>query len=186
MLSTTYLILKKRLTEEVPELKEIAWFQGQGDGINDGQIKAAPAAYIRFEPTDVSASDISDQQEGIQKADLEFDIILLSDNTFEDDRRAGKDDAVDHFLLLDKINKALSGFNGDLIFLEPSTPEEDNCHFVNTIRRIGIDPAHELRALMKTTQTFVTVAYDFSAAVNYTPIPAGQVKLIIESLEVQC
>jgi len=181
MFSKTYLALAKRLRTNIPALKEVAWYQEQGETVNEGQVTTSPGAYIRFEPVETK-----DLQQGIQWAFAEFDIIVLSINTHEDDKRAGQDDAVDHFLILDEVYKAMIGFSPRLSFIQVVDPGENDFVLFNSVTRTEIEPEHELRSMMKTTITFKTMIKDLTAATVYTPIvPDGQT-LEIEDLDIDC
>lgn len=164
MYTYPYQILKKKLTTDVPELKEVEWFLNQYNKNKNeaGYITAEPGVYIEF------PDSIELQQLGynIQMADVEWWLHLVTSNVYENDKRIQKLTATDHANIIDKIFRSLLNWSSKLSYLDAfvslaGTAQDQRV--IGTISRTGINPPKELKALMVTRQKFRSVMYDHAA-----------------------
>lgn len=168
MFTYAYQILKLRLQTDVPELREIDWYADQDT--RKAMLKAAPALYIEFLPNLPRT-----QPTRIQSAATDFNLHLLSECLFDDDRRMKKDQPLDHMRLFDKIFRSLQGFSAKISFL----PEflallntANDQRILGSIDRVAITPPHSPRkAMMKSIQRFSGIIYDHGASAMYDSIP---------------
>lgn len=171
-----YAIIKKKLAA-IAEIKEVAWYLQQD--IKKGGIKILPAAYIRFLPTSMRSLG-----NGVQEGDLEFEVILITDNMYDNDKRIDDGTDTTHMDLLTSVHTTLSGKIGmlsDLTAFVALKDTENDVRILNTIDRSSISPPHEMRSLMKSTQRFKSYVKDPSGSPAFTAVTKG---LEIESFEI--
>lgn len=184
MFTYQYLIIKNHLATSVPELREIEWYTGQDlRADKNASLKASPGAYFQFFPTNTE-----DLGGFIQSAEAEFDIILLSECMFDDDKRVRKDEALDHMALFDKIFRTLHGFSAKLSaldeFADLAGTDQDQRAFASLTRISVTPPGGELRAIMRSSQRFQGIFYDHAAVKTYTtPAPAPSLEISTDVVE---
>lgn len=168
MFTYPYQITKQRLQSTVPELKEVEWFLHQYDENKReaGFVTAEPGVYIEY-------PEIETQQlgYGIQMADVEWTLHLVTSNVYEGDKRIQKLNASDHAVIMDKIYVNLLNWSSKLSYLPAfasleSTPNDQRV--IGTISRTGITPPHDLKSLMVSKQKFRCVMYDHAANPTFT------------------
>jgi hypothetical protein len=169
MFTYPYQIIKRKLTIDIPEIRELEWYTNQ-DSTKDknASLKASPGIYIMFYPSDVDT--LSGTK--IQSSDAEFEATLLTECLFDDDKRIKKDSPQDHMIILDKIFKSLHGFSAKISYLPDfaslAGTKNDQRSF-NSISRISLVPPHTPRkAIMKSVQRFRGLFYDHAASKLYT------------------
>jgi len=162
MFTYPFEILKKRLTDQVTELREIDWYMNQDDlKDKNALLVAAPALYIQFLPV-----QLEDLGYGMQKGEADFDIILLTETMHTTgSKRLKKEQPQDHMRLFDKVYKNIAGFSSLISYLPEFAALEDTANdlrIMNTIRRLGVPtPPHgTLKGIMKSVQRFRTIIWD--------------------------
>lgn len=168
MFTYPYQILKLRLQTDVTELREIDWYTDQDT--RKAMLKAAPALYIEFLPNQPRT-----QPTRIQSAPTDFNLHLLTECLFDDDRRMKKDQPLDHMRIFDKIFQSVQGFSAKISYLPEfvallNTVQDQR--ICGSIDRVAITPPHSPRkAMMKSTQRFSGIIYDHGASTFYDSIP---------------
>jgi len=177
MYTYPYQILKKKITTDVPELKEIDWFLHQYDPNKKqaGFMTAEPGFYIEFPEIDTEQLGY-----GIQMADVEWTAHLVTQNVYENDKRIEKVNATDHAVIMDKIFKSLLNWSSKISYLPEfaslaSTANDQR--IIGTIARKGITPPHMLNGLMVTKQRFRCVMYDHASLAVYTHLTGKPIDL---------
>ncbi len=129
-------------------------------------MTAEPGCYLEF-------PEINTEQlgYGIQMADVEWTLHLVTSNVYENDKRIQKITATDHAVIMDKIFKSLLKWSSKISYLPEfaslaSTANDQRV--IGTISRKGITPPHMLNALMITKQRFRCVMYDHASLATYT------------------
>lgn len=179
MFTYAYQILKLRLQADVTELREIEWYTEQDT--RTAMLKAAPALYIEFLPN--QPRTMSGQR--IQSAASDFNLHLLTECVFDDDRRMKKDQPQDHMRIFDKIFRSIQGFSAKVSFLPEfvgllNTTQDQR--IIGSVDRVSITPPHSPRkAMMKSIQRFSGIIYDHGAASLYTTIadPPAQISTTV-------
>lgn len=168
MLSYPYFILKKRLEDQVSELREVDWYLSQ-DSSSDksSMIKALPAAFIEWLPIPTD-----DEGGRLQSGIAEFNIHLITEAVLDSDKRVKKDQPLDHMRVFDKVYQNLHGFSALISFLTEFVAlkgTDNDMRMFNSLSRVGITPPHALKSLMKSTQRFRGKFYDHAATPGYQP-----------------
>lgn len=175
MFTYPYQILKLRLQTDVAELREVDWYTEQDT--RRALIKAAPAVYIEFLPN--KPRTMSGQR--IQSAATEFNLHLLTECVFDDDKRMKKDQPLDHMRIFDKIFRSVHEFSAKISYLPEfvgllNTTQDQR--MIGSVDRIEIIPPHTvLKAIMKSTQKFSGIIYDHGSAELYTSSPKPPLEL---------
>lgn len=165
MYKLIFLLLKQRLNSKIPAIKEVT---RRSEG--KGHMKISPAVHIVFLPTDMSSLG-----NGIQEGDIEFEVILKSDNLADDDRRYAQAQP-DHDAYADLLHTHLSGYSAwlsDLEEFEDLKGTPGDFKVFNTIDRIRIDPDKDVKAIRRTVQTFRCYAKDYSGNKKWQNVVRG-------------
>ncbi len=165
-----YKLIKKRLQDKVPDLDVITWDMSQGTEGVKGEVRARNNVYIKFMPTDTSSLG-----NGIQEGKVIFQVRLLTECLWDDDKRIDdeEEDAFDHMDLVTEIHKALSGYSAkmsDLPAFVSLKDTENDLTVCNTMDRVNISPDNAMSSLMTTTQSFTSLMKDFSGNKKYTKV----------------
>ena len=166
-----YLLLKTRLKAKMPELKEVAMFEDQDSNAFKGGLLCSPGLYIQFKPTPTRSLG-----QGIQEADVEFDLILLSDSLADQDKKIHQAGKITHFDLADKVHKYVSGYGGwlsDLPEFLALKYTDDDYKVFNTADRTGIDFKHRNKSVLRTVQSFKCYAKDYTGERKFQNATAG-------------
>lgn len=167
-----HLLLKQHLKAAIPELKEVGWYRGQDNPAKGkGTIRILPAVYIAFKPTDMRSL-----ANGVQEGNVEFDLILLTDCLNDEDKSIDDTTSIDHMDLVNLIHIETSGFSGkmsDITAYASLLNTDADVTIANTIDRIKIVPFENLKAMMKTTQTFTTYVKDYTGNKAWIKVVKG-------------
>lgn len=161
-----YLLLKQRLLAKIPELKDVDWYRGQDIKTNKGILKALPGAYIFFYPTDMTSLP-----NGIQQGIISFYVMLITDTSYDDDRRIDDPITISHLDLMTKIHTTLSGESAWLSDLPAFTAlkgTDNDLKVYNSVDRTNIAHNHDIRVPMITKQDFKCLAKDASGNKQWT------------------
>jgi hypothetical protein len=178
MYTYPYQILKKRLTDTLPELKVVDWFLDQfSKSDKSTQVLTAPGVYLQVRP--LSTEQLSF---GYQMAEAEIVLHLFSINMHDNDKRVQKVNADDHAVLVDKAHKAVSGFSARLSYLPAfaallNTPNDKLV--LNSLRRVGVNPPHSMKSVMVTELTYRALIIDEAGVKTYTTQPPGTIPATI-------
>lgn len=177
MITYPYIIIKIFL-QQITQIKEVDFYREQDKETNEGVLKIAPAAYLRFMPVDTESLG-----RGIQMGKLTFEVILLSDCLYDDDKRIYRTTGpMSHLAIVDLINKKLSGvwgFLSNVPGMEALAGTPEDYQIFGAVNRVNIDTDDSQKAIMKTTQTFECLVKDYTALQEFTQATAD---LIIENL----
>jgi hypothetical protein len=177
MITYPYIILK-RFLQEISQIKEVDFYREQDKDTNEGVLKIAPAAYLRFMPVDTESLG-----RGIQAGKMSFEVILLSDCLYDDDKRIYRTTGpMSHLAIVDLIHKKFSGVWGMLSNvpgMEALAGTDEDYQIFGALDRVNIDTDDTQKAIMKTTQTFECRVIDYSAYQEFVNATAD---LIIENL----
>lgn len=170
-----FLLIKQRLEQEVPGLKETDWFmqqyeQGRSRYKNDSAavLYATPACYIEFLPIDPQTLGGGK----VQQAPVRFRIHTVTSCLYDNHRRIYDPSApINHLDFVDMAFAALQGYRAKLSQLQGfdhlAGTEQDH-RVMNSIDRKGIIAEHRLSDLMVTVQEFSCLCNDVSANLTYT------------------
>lgn len=168
MFTYPYQILKLRLQTDVTELREIEWYTDQDT--RKAMIKASPALYIEFLDNQPRAMG----GHRIQSAASDFNLHLLTECLFDDDKRIKKDQPLDHMRIFDKIFRSMEGFAAKISFLPEFVAllnTTNDQRIIGSIDRVAITAPHVIqKKMMKSVQRFSGIIYDHAAAEQYTSI----------------
>jgi len=168
MINPLFKILRKRLTAEAPDLKEVRWYTGQGDA-DQGRIVASPVAYIQFG----QVTDLFDTTLGVQQGTCPFNIIVFSDNLSGDDAEKRED----HFALCRQVFQALQGWSALASYIpgnDALAGTADDVEVCGTIGRTSFIHRNATSALERTEQGFDCQLFDWEAYRAYTKAPVTQ------------
>ena len=115
---------------------------------------------------------------------MSFDLILLTDCLYDQDTSIDDTTAIDHLDLVNLIHAAISGFGGkmsDIPAYAALLNTSADVTIANTIDRTRVEPFQNLKAIMKTKQTFTTYVKDYSGNKAWTQVVRS---LEIQSLEI--
>jgi hypothetical protein len=163
MLREIYMLLKQRLSTEVAALKHVDWHLEQTNQDGDDPVPITPAAYIAFEPIPWGTQGRSGQ---IQKGLLEFQVLLISDTAYGDDRDMTDKVYINHLAIEQAIYQALQTWRGRISMLTEyaalsGTPND--VWLLETIVRTQSDPHNILDTRIQTSQTFQCQIFDYAA-----------------------
>lgn len=165
-----YLIVKRYLKEAIPALKEVAWYLDQDSADHKGGIRITPALYIRFLPT----LETRDLAGGVQEGVVRFEMILLTDSLYDNDKRIlPPQGQTDHYHLADSIHAKLSGLQGmisDLVEFAALKDTVNDMPVFNSLSREQIESDHRNRSLLRTVFVYKTHAKDYTATKQYEKV----------------
>lgn len=164
MIEVVYNALKAHLAQSVQDLKVVEYYLGQGQDGTGPTLRATPAAFIEFAPIDWVQYGASH----IQKARLEFTVILITASVYDDDKRL-VDPANNHLDLVKQIYQVLQG---QYFVSGPKTIAE-------TITRTRTTVQHSFEGFVVTNQTFQTNVFDYTAYQPNTPIQLNQIGITV-------
>jgi len=180
MLTYPYFILKKRLGDNVSELRELDWYLNQdSDSDKSSMIKALPALYIEW-----LSVPTNDEGNRLQSGVLDFNIHLITEAVIDNDKRVAKTSPLDHMRIFDKIFQNLQGFSALISFLDEFVALKDTAsdmRMFGSLSRVAITPPHQLKSMMKSTQRFRGKFYDHAATPAYQSLtPPPQIGITLE------
>jgi hypothetical protein len=162
-----FLLLKQRLEQEVPGLKETDWYMRQYAESGKGTLYTTPACYIEFLPVDPETMGGGK----IQQAVIRFRIHTVTTNLHDNHKRIHDPNAaINHLDYVDMAFAALQGFRAKLSQLQGFdhlAGTEKDYRVMNSIDRKSIVGEHKLDKLMVTVQEFSCLCYDVSANLTY-------------------
>jgi hypothetical protein len=177
MLILPYACIRQRLKTQVPELKEVSWFNGQYLPNDDGEFMFdEPAVYIEFLECNTIGMLGNKVQQVEYNIRLHIATLLLEER--DQIKPVGNNNplVLNHYDILQKVHKALLGFKGKLSNLPGATIEpnsaEDQILF-NYLERKAVQPIHNVFDLCVTTATYRGVGYDISALIIYDKVAAN-------------
>lgn len=176
MITLPFLLLRQRIQTELTEVKEVAFYTGQDT--TKGGLKIAPGVYVKF--MDIIPRSLG---EGIQEAEIEFELILLSDCLKEGDDRIYDGNELTHLAIADKLHKNISGYGARLSDYTDFAATLDtplDYLVLGTCDRVGYSHTHDNKAIMKTTQRFKTYLKDRTGMKRYTKVAATLEILALE------
>lgn len=166
-----YLLLKQHLLTTIPQLKEVEWYRGQDTATGKGTIRILPAVYVAFKATDMKSIG-----NGVQEGNVEFDLILLTDCLYDQDKSIDDTTAIDHLDLVNLVHIKTSGYSGQMSNIPAYVGllnTNADVTVANTIDRTRLDVVQNLKTIMKTTQTFTTYVKDYSGNKVWTEVVKG-------------
>lgn len=162
MLREIYLTLKSHLSDTVEELKLIDWDLGQYDQQGNDHVRSTPGAYIRFNQVDWATYN-----RNIQRGLLAFDVTLVNQSAYGDDKDMTDVTYINHLAIERAIYVALQN-NRFAMNNIPEWPDEDDENIlIETIERTGQTPHSDIDNLIVTTQQFRATVFDYSAHPAY-------------------
>ena len=167
MINPLFKILRKRLLDQVSDLKEVRWYTGQGDS-DRGRILASPSAYIQFG----QITDLFDTTLGVQQGTCPFEVVVFSDSLAGDD--AEKRQA--HFSLCTQVFQALQGWSARASYIpgnEGLAGTANDVEVCGTIGRTSFAHRDQTSALERTAQGFDCQLFDFEAFRQYIEAPVN-------------
>ena len=174
-----YAAIKKFLTDNLPDLKEIEWERFQGTDANKGEVRITPAVYIRF--LESPMDDLRDIQRTLQ----EFELRLLTKSYRKDGEKFTASDA-NHFQMVTSIFQQLNQkafLLSEVPGLESLAGTEQDAALTNSITRTLVNPTHSPSAISQTVQRFRCYTYDYSTLIEFQDIaPDLCVLMEIENL----
>lgn len=166
---------RKRILDQVPEIKVVEWDLGQDSRQNPGAMKATPAVLIRFLPTTTEGL-ASKAQQGVVSADIK----VVTTSMYTDERRPGKpvgnSDPLDNQRIANEIHKALYGWSCKLEYIDDANNlnnEQRSFKLMNSLNRTVLSTDHDLGSFFRTTQRYQTLAKDFTVITNYIKPPSN-------------
>ena len=152
MLVEDYKLLRRRLLSEVPELKLVEFYAGQGEPESKGNIMATPAAYIQF-------GDLDLKRLGKKKLEtaVTFEVILFVTNLKEGEARAGDFLELNTYSMQGALLKALEGFSArlsNLIEYSSLADTTQDYKVINSIECTKQSRSQELQGLQRSVLTF--------------------------------
>lgn len=174
MYTYPYQIIKKKLLADVAQVKLVDWYLDQYNKNDKAtQVLTAPSVFIEFRPIETQQLSF-----GLQMAEVEVFIHLVTTNMYANDKRVEKTNPRDHANIFDAIMKSLSGFSAKLSYLDEFVALKDTANdktIFNSMTRDGIPVTpHAIRKLQVTVQSFTTLVFDHAAvkATTKEVIPA--------------
>jgi hypothetical protein len=166
MFKFPFLLIKQRLEQEVPGMKEIDWYLQQYN--TNSNLYATPASYIEFLP--VNPETMGGGK--IQQGQVSFRIHTVSTSLHDNHKRVhNPDTAVNHLDHVDKTFAALQGWRAKVSQLDGFghlAGTEKDYRVMNSISRKNIIPDHRINKLIVTIQEFSCLCNDIAAKLTYT------------------
>lgn len=162
-----YLICKAKITT-MPEIKAMEW--NNSFSYESPNRTANTTHLVAFS---IRTVELATRGNLPQDGTVDFDITLLSDCLYENDKRyLHPDSQRDHFIVAQKINKLLHGQVGMLHEIPDfattiNTPLDYTV--LNTIQRTSLETYVD-KAIMRTKQAYRCLARDFTAQKQYNTI----------------
>lgn len=172
MYTLPYQIIRTKLRQAVPALKEVDWYLGQPEN-NDGHAMLfdLPAVYVRFEPLETEQLG-----GGVQRATVTISLYLVTDSVEQKgETRIGRGSPDKHARLTEAVFAALNGRTGrhhesDDSGISPGAP--DDVLIFNSLTRTRVEPPHRRRKNTVSMQQFRATVYDYSARHAFRKIAA--------------
>jgi len=162
MIREIYMVLQKKLTDDIDELVLVDLDLNQYNQQGDDFVRATPSAYIKFHP--INWETIPEQ---IQKAQLNFDIVLISSTMYGDDRDITDKLHIDHLTIENKIYTTLMNRRWMLSDHPDYAALKDtelDMVLLETIVRKSTSTHSAIDRIMHTAQNFRANIFDYSAA----------------------
>lgn len=160
MLKEVYLLLKQQLSA-ISSLKNIDWFLDQYAQLGEDYVPASPEVFIEFTPITWSTLPGS-----IQRAELIFNVHLISDTAYGDERDMTDTSYIDHLNIEQNIFKALmnkrmllSDLPGNAALLGTNNDRV----MIESIIRMESIPHSGINNIISTIQTFKATIFDYTA-----------------------
>lgn len=158
--------IKRHLTANIPELKQLEMYHNQER--NRGALRATPAMFVKFHPTQWRPLTM-----GIQEGNVEFDLMLFSKTEEDGEPRIFNNGNKDHYDLVNDVNKHIAGKSARLSslaeFAALADTENDRWLF-NSIMRIRDEDNTSKKQLLQTNQRFKCLVKDFSGCPTYSKL----------------
>jgi hypothetical protein len=164
-----YLILKEKI-KTVAQIALVEWYKQQDSPLNKGGITVVPVCYIEFMP--VTWRNLGSD---IKEADLNFNLIFITDNVLDNDFRIAPTEVVagyDHDALVKLLVKKIEGKSGWLSELEAYAglaDSDDDRRYLGSMCLTSSTPDHRNKALLKTIHSFTSYIKDWDYMPVYTP-----------------
>lgn len=162
MLRETYLALKERLKTKLPEVKEITWDMAQYEQIpGEDVLHITPALLIKFNPVTWQT-----QPGNLQRAVLEFEITLINDTAYGDERDITDTQYINHLAMESKVFKYLMNHRillSDVPGMSALKNTANDAVLLESIVRTNTRPHDELDVFVRSTQVFQSTIFDYSA-----------------------
>jgi hypothetical protein len=162
-----YTILKARLLDKVPELKEVAfYYQQDEESAGKGRpIIIAPAVLIEF--SDIPTRALSGS---VEQTTIQFKARIITTNMYDDDKRITDTSQESHFSISRKVFQSLKGY-GATISAHPGFENlkdtEQDFWIINSITRTNHRTDHRLKKKMRTIMNFTATGKDFTAVKSF-------------------
>jgi hypothetical protein len=173
MLALVYQALKKRLAAAT-EPAYIDWYMGQylePEAEEGGQLLwQTPAQFVEFQPVDWQTLG-----NGAQAANVRFNVHLVNDTYFDDDRRV-TDATLGHLVQEASVYAALQNWRCLLSYVPGLEALEDTPNdrvLIESIVRERTDPDHNLNRQIVSVQGFACRVYDYGAVKNWVEVMAN-------------
>lgn len=167
MLADIYTILKHKLRfphwrtsqQNATQYIEVDWYLGQ-DQNNGDHVLNTPIAYIEFLPVDYTTLP-----NGIQHGNLQFNVHLLTETVYGDERDM-INETIGHQSLEQGIFRSLHNQRTEVDLNDTTVV------FHESIVRKALTPHTRINKLVKSIQRFQCVAYDFEACATMVKVLA--------------
>lgn len=166
MIDKAYMAMKRALMSYDGSTIYVDYYLEQDKQVGDIALVQSPAIFIEFLPT--SWENVAG---GAQKAELSFNVHLITEQVWADERVILEGEYSDHMPLYNHIYNTLHGASFTLVdgllaesrYGQATPTIKDPPVILNAIKRT--DTArypHQISNLMKSTQRFTTTSYDYT------------------------